>query len=135
MKKWLRYYTPSSKNYCFVCKRSRPDTQVAVTFLTTRVRKPDKDDWKKLIRLVKYISSTVEMKLTLSSNNTNIVKWWLDGSYVVHKDMKNHTGGIMTLRKGCVYGTSICQKLNTKSSTETELVTTTDVLPPNSMDF
>ena len=113
----------------FVCKRSRPDTQVAVAFLTTRVRKPDEDDWKKLIRLVKYIKSTVEMKLTLSSNNTNIVKWWVDGSYAVHKDMKSHTGGLMTLGKGCVYGTSIRQKLNTKSSTESELVATADVLP------
>ena len=37
----------------FVCKRYRPDTQVAVAFLTTRVRKPEGDDWKKLIRLVK----------------------------------------------------------------------------------
>ena len=35
----------------------------------------------------------------------------------------------MTLGKGCVYGTSIRQKLNTKSSTESELVATADVLP------
>ena len=80
----------------FVCKRPRPDTQVTVSFLTTTVRKPDEDDWKKLTRLVKYIKSTVETKLTLSSNNTNIVKWWVDGSYTVHKDMKSHTGGLMT---------------------------------------
>ena len=113
----------------FVCKRYRLDTQVAVAFLTTRVRKPDEDDWKKLIRLVKYIKRTVEMKLTLSSNNTNIATWWVDGSYAVHKDMKSHTGGLMTLEKGCVYSTSIHKKLNTKSSTESELVATTDVLP------
>ena len=91
----------------FVCKQSQPDTQVSVVFLTTRVRKLDEDDWKKLIRLVKYIKSTVEIKLTLSSNNTNIVKWWVDGSYTAHKGMKSHTGGLTTLGKGCIYGTSI----------------------------
>ena len=69
------------------------------------------------------------MKLTLSSNNTNIVKWWVDGSYAVHKDMKSHTGGLIALGKGCGYGTSIRQKLNAKSSTESELEATTDVLP------
>ena len=113
----------------FVCKRYRLDTQVAVAFLTTRVRKPDEDDWKKLIRLVKYIKRTVEMKLTLSSNNTNIATWWVDGSYAVHKDMKSHTGGLMTLEKGCVYSTSIHKKLNTKSSTEFEIVAAADILP------
>ena len=31
-----------------LCKRRRPDIQTAIAFLTTRVRKPDQDDWKKL---------------------------------------------------------------------------------------
>ena len=32
----------------YLCKRARPDLQTAVSFLTTRVTQPDKDDWKKL---------------------------------------------------------------------------------------
>lgn len=43
--------------------------------------------------------------------------------------MRSHTGGILTLGKGAIYGTSTCQKLNTKSSTEAELVGVADVLP------
>jgi hypothetical protein len=35
----------------------------------------------------------------------------------------------MTLRKGTTYGTSTCQKLNMKSSTEAELVGVNDVIP------
>ena len=31
------------------------DAQRAIAFLTTRVRKPDKDDWKKLRRLIGYL--------------------------------------------------------------------------------
>jgi hypothetical protein len=32
----------------FLCKRARPDIQTAVAFLMTRVKRPDKDDYKKL---------------------------------------------------------------------------------------
>ena len=35
----------------------------------------------------------------------------------------------MSLGKGVVYGTSVCQKLNTKSSTEAELVGVNQVMP------
>ena len=35
--------------------RCRKDAQTAIAFLTTRVRKPDKDDWKKLRRLLGYL--------------------------------------------------------------------------------
>ncbi len=33
----------------FVAKRGRPDILLAISFLTTRVKSPDDDDWKKLI--------------------------------------------------------------------------------------
>jgi len=39
----------------FLAKRGRPDIQVAVAFLTTRVKGPDKDDYKKLARVIKYL--------------------------------------------------------------------------------
>lgn len=35
----------------FLCARARPDIETAIAFLTTRVRGPDKDDWKKLTRI------------------------------------------------------------------------------------
>jgi hypothetical protein len=31
----------------YVTKQARPDTNLAIAFLTTRVRAPDTDDWKK----------------------------------------------------------------------------------------
>ena len=37
----------------FLCNRARRGIQVAVTFLTTRVKKPDADDWGKLRRVLK----------------------------------------------------------------------------------
>jgi hypothetical protein len=69
------------------------------------------------------------MPLTLSADSLNISKWWVDASYGVHEDLKSHTGGIFSLGRGAIYGTSTRQKLNTKSSTEAELVGVADVLP------
>jgi hypothetical protein len=43
--------------------------------------------------------------------------------------MKSHTGGAMSLGKGVIYGTSKRQTLNTKSSTESEVVGADDVMP------
>jgi hypothetical protein len=69
------------------------------------------------------------MTLTLEAQDLQVIKWWVDASYAVHPDMKSHTGGAMTLGKGTVYGTSTRQKLNTRSSTEGELVGLHDVMP------
>ena len=32
----------------FLCKRARPDVETLGSFLTTRVKQPDKDDWGKI---------------------------------------------------------------------------------------
>jgi hypothetical protein len=37
----------------YATKRERPETCIAITFLTTRVREPDKDDWTKLVHLMR----------------------------------------------------------------------------------
>ncbi|MFN9961498.1 MAG: hypothetical protein ACK55I_51140, partial [bacterium] len=39
----------------FLAKRGRPDILLAVSFLTTRVKRPDSDDWKKMIRVLGYL--------------------------------------------------------------------------------
>ena len=113
----------------FLCKRGRPDLQTAVAFLTTRVKEPDTDDYKKLMRVMKYLRGTKQLYLTLESKNVCDVKWWVDASFATHPDMRSHTGGVMSLGKGAVYGQSTRQKLNTKSSTESEIVGVSDVLP------
>ena len=113
----------------FLCKRARPDVQTPIAFLCTRVKKPDRDDYKKLARVMKYLRGTLRMPLTLEANQANIVKWWVDASFAVHPDMRSHTGGVMTLGRGAIYSTSTRQKLNTRSFTEGELVGVNDLMP------
>ena len=69
------------------------------------------------------------MPLTLEADSLQLVKWWVDASFAVHTDMKSHTGGALSLGKGVIFGTSTHQKINTRSSTETELVAMNEVLP------
>ena len=53
----------------------------------------------------------------------------MDAAYAVHHDMKSHTSGVMSFRTGVLNGKSAKQKLNTKSSTEAELVGSSDYIP------
>jgi hypothetical protein len=112
----------------FLCKRARPDLQQAVGFLTTRVKQPDVEDWKKLMRVLKYLHGTKGLCLTLEADDTKIVKWWVDAAFAVHSDMRSQTGATMSLGRGSVYSSSLRQKLNTRSSTEAELVGVDDVM-------
>jgi hypothetical protein len=57
------------------------------------------------------------------------VRWWVKTSYAAYPDMRSHRGGAMSLGRGMIYGISKRQKLNTKSSTEAELVGVDDVMP------
>jgi hypothetical protein len=79
--------------------------------------------------MIQYLRATKDDYLTLSANSLHNVRWWVDASYAVHPDMKGHTGGAMSLGRGVIYGTSKRQKLNMKSSTESELVGADDVMP------
>ena len=113
----------------YATKRSRPDTCTAVAYLTTRVRAPDTDDWTTLAHMIKYLRGTKDLPLMLSASSTGILKWWVDGSFAVHPEMRGHTGGGLSLGRGFPIVTSTKQKLNTRSSTETELVGVDDCMP------
>lgn len=110
----------------YLCKRTRPDIATAVAFLTTRVSKPDISDYKKLKQCVQYLRATQDMPLTLSADSLNSIEWYVDASHGVHPDFRSHTGVVMTMGRGAAFSMSVRQKLNTKSSTESELVGVSD---------
>jgi len=69
------------------------------------------------------------MPRIIGGNNLDTLKTWVDASYATHQDMRGHTGGIMSLGHGVVAHKSTKQKLNAKSSTETEVIGASDYLP------
>jgi hypothetical protein len=113
----------------FISRRSRPDIQATIAFLTTRVQSPDEDDWKKLVRLMGFLKGTLGDCLTLGAEGINVVKWWVDASYAAHPDMKSHTGGTLSLGRGAITSASKKQKINTTSSCEAEVVGVHDMAP------
>jgi hypothetical protein len=84
----------------FVVKRARPNIQVRIAFLTSHVTKANKDNWKKLKRLLEYLQSTINMPLTLSIDNMSVLKTWVVALYALHPDMRSHTGGAIIMGKG-----------------------------------
>ena len=113
----------------YLSKRARPDIQNAVAFHCTRVKCPDRDDQRKLTRLIKYLMETIHLPLILSMNTNGISEWWVDASFAIHDNMRSRTGSAMSLGQGVIYCASTMQKVMASSSTEAELVGVADTLP------
>ena len=64
----------------------------------------------------------------MSIDKSGNIKWYVDTAFTVHKDMRSHTGGFMTMGTGGAYVQPSKQKLNTKSSKEVDLVGVYDIL-------
>ncbi len=113
----------------YVTKRARPDISLSIAFLTTSVKGPDIDDWCKLCHLVEYLRSTRELPLILAADGTGVLSWYVDALFTVHPDMRGHTGGTMTMGTGFPLDKSTKHKLNPHSSTESEIVAVSDLIP------
>ena len=112
----------------FLCTHAQPDIKTAVSFLCTRYKTPDEDNWGKLKRVLKYLYGTRHMKLCLTVDSLHTLPWWVDASYAVHWDSRSHTGMVMLMGLGAAMSGGLQQKLNTSSSTEAELVGINDEL-------
>lgn len=112
----------------FVAKRARPDILPGITFLSSRVRQPNEGDWRKLVKIMGFLKETQDEVMHLSADDQCCINWHIDASFAVHPDMKSHTGATMTLGKGAIMSISCKQKVNTRSTTESELVAVDDAL-------
>ena len=104
--------------------------QTLTSVLCTRVKSPSQDDWGKLIQGIKFIQQTVDDKLILTVHDIRILRWWVDASFAVHPNMRSHTGGVLSFGKGTPITISSKQKLNSRSSTDAELIGCDDVMSP-----
>ena len=84
---------------------------------------------KKLAHLMKYLIKTRNIPLILGSSDTGIRKWWIDTSLEVHPNIKGHTRGGMSTRKGFLVVTSTKHNLKTQISIEAEVVGLDDCMP------
>ena len=77
---------------------------------------------------MRYLHSTQDFGINIDVNFNPHVIAYVDASYAVHKDFKSHTGAVISLGQGPVYVKSTKQKINSKSSTEAEIVAVSDAL-------
>jgi hypothetical protein len=122
------FFHRTTARLLFAAKRGRPDLQVAVAYLCTRVKCPSQSDYCKLTRVIKYLRRTISIPLVLGWDGSGQLKWSVDASFAIHKDMRSHTGAILSLGQGALLSMSMKQKINTKSSTEAELVGVDDAM-------
>ena len=69
-----------------------------------------------------YLQTTAFLPIILKADGKG-TSLYIDGAHAVHADMKGHAGVYVNFGKGTpVYAASTKNKLNTVSSTETEVV-------------
>lgn len=112
----------------YLAKRTRPDLLTATAFLASRVAHPTEDDWDKLERVCKYLNGSSELGIVLRPSDDVHISAFVDASYGVHSDFKSHTGVSIQLGSGTFFAKCAKQKINTKSSTEAELVALSDAI-------
>ena len=66
--------------------------------------------------------------MTLRMDDPSRILWSIDAAFGVHDDFVSHTGATMTMGRGAMQSVSKKQRLNTRSSTEAELVGVDDVV-------
>ena len=112
----------------FASKKTRLDIQVFVAFLCTRVKALTEQDYKKLGKVISYLKETVSLPLVVGVDDSGRLIWNIDASFAVHPDCKSYTGACLTLGHGSILYISVKKNINTKSSTEAELVGVDDAM-------
>jgi hypothetical protein len=84
-----------------------------------------------LKRLLQFLYHTKDDVRIIGADDISKMFTWVDAAYAVHPNMRSHTGGVMSFGTGVLHAKAGKQKLNTKSSTEAELVGVSDYLPYN----
>ena len=69
------------------------------------------------------------MKLTLTIESMGVIKWFIDGPHNTHWDCKGHGGTMMVMGCGAISSYYRRIKVNTRISTETELVLVDAYMP------
>ena len=78
---------------------------------------------------MRYLCGIPNMPMVLSGDGSGVIQWWVGGSHATHTNLCGHMGGCMSLGQGMIVTLSLKQKLNTRSSTKTELVAANDTMP------
>ena len=94
-----RFHTYSAKLLYLGC-RTRPEIQVATSFLSSRVTVATEQDAKKLDRVMKYLNNTRGAGLVLEGAGNLVVRAYIDASHGILEGGEGHHGLFITLGLG-----------------------------------
>ena len=94
-----------------------------------RVSKSDVDDLEKLRRVIRFLKGTIDELRVIGATSLTEILIFIDSAYAVQSNMRSHTGGLSSFGIEAVHVRSKSSKINVKSSTESELVSTSEYLP------
>ena len=115
------FYRDTAK-LLFTMKRPWPDIETTESYLMTRVFRSNEKNWEKLTNNLSFVKANIgDLRIT-GTDSLRDLHVWVDTARVVHENMRGHTGGEMSMGTGTIHNESSKQKLNTKSTTELELV-------------
>jgi hypothetical protein len=110
----------------FLAKRVAPEILLAVSYLQGRGKAPTEDDLEKLDRVYRYLNANRTHALTYWRGGKIEISAYIDASHASHTDFKGRTGCILLCAGGFMGAWSTKQSINTKSSSESELVGLSD---------
>jgi hypothetical protein len=106
----------------YLAKRVAPELLLAISHLSTKVNDVREVDWDDLERAYRYLNANRGHAIDYWRGSRVSVTSYIDSSHASHSDFKGRTGCVLLCAGGLVGAWSTKQSINTKSSTESELV-------------
>ena len=119
-------YHSDTATIAWICSRATPSLTTVLGELSKRVKGPSCEDDKKLDRVISFAKYVRDVPLRLKADLPPRVTVSIDAAFANRDDMKSTTGMCVTLGVGFFITSSKVQKLNSKSSTEAEIIAVSD---------
>ena len=110
----------------YLANRTRPTITLPIGELCRHVKEPTVEDDRKLDRVIAYLRHTRDVPLRLGCDMPPRVTVSIDAAFANRENMKSTSGMCVTLGVGNFISSSKIQKLNSKSSTEAEIIAVSD---------
>jgi hypothetical protein len=122
-------YLSAIMKIMYLARLTRPDILLATTYLSSRASAPTEGDWKKLLRIIRYLKGTTDYGIKISCKGLQLTIS-VDASYGSHSDGHSHTGAIVSIGENKSYLTAKSNKQKTiaTSSTDAEVIGAVDTL-------
>lgn len=107
----------------YISTVSRPDISAAVNILSRRNEHPRAKDWEAVKRTIRYLKTTINLKLTYTDVEKPVLRAYADSDWASDpKDRKSTSGNLFLLGNNPIYWSSKRQNCISMSSAEAEYV-------------